>query len=464
MSELYYSNIQLEEDTEYFLYIGELKNYGLSTFLQEAMSRITQRRVAFIAIVPDVLEQYSYDNLLVINPLWDDYACRFGNNVSCRISSREFMRCVSESRHVKELIRLILDSQEQLYIYLYESLPEMTLDELPGVSILGPDKRTAARLNSKIYQFRRFQSRLPMPEGKLCAGWPELRRTTSRLWERWTDGIFITGEYSAAGGNSQVAYGPEDIDDRFKASHQTCLINRYMPHAYDPTVLAVVAGEDEVFVAGVADQRIEGGTRFTGSTFPSVLDKTIQDQLSDYTRRIGRELAQEGYRGIFGCDFIVTDDGNILFLEVNARKQGTTMEFCCTLEQSLPAGAPTLPELEYHAVVHGRFPAGIAEMTNNPKGIHWGTYNYKIHNNVRTSGYLPNNPNEREAFQNLADYHRQKDFLILEHVGSDFIVAEGSFLARIVSLGKDTPSVQQGLDQGLKTIRTTIDENLSGEA
>ena len=114
MSELYYSNIQLEEDTEYFLYIGELKNYGLSTFLQEAMSRITQRRVGFIAIVPDVLEQYSYENLLVINPLCDDYSCRFGNNVSCRISGREFMRCVSESRHVKELIRLILGSQEQL--------------------------------------------------------------------------------------------------------------------------------------------------------------------------------------------------------------------------------------------------------------------------------------------------------------------------------------------------------------
>ena len=54
--------------------------------------------------------------------------------------------------------------------------------------------------------------------------------------------------------------------------------------------------------------------------------------------------------------------------------------------------------------------------------------------------------------------------LILEHVGSDFIVAEGSFLARIVSLGKDSPSVEQGLIQGLKTIRTTIDENLSEEA
>lgn len=464
MSELYYSNYLLEEDTDYFLYIGELKNYGLCAFLQEAMSRITQRRVGLIAIVPDVLEQYSYDNLMVINPLWDDYACRFGHNVSCRISSRKFMRCVSESRHVKELIRLILGTQEQLYIYLYESLPEMTLDELPGVSILGPEKRTASRLNSKIYQFKRFRSLLPIPEGRLCNGWPELRRTTNRLWERWPDGIFITEEYSAAGGNSQVAHGPEDIDERFRTSHRTFLVNRYMPHSYDPTVLAVVAGEDDVFVAGVADQRIEGGTRFTGSTFPSVLEDSIQHQLGIYTRRIGRELAREGYRGIFGCDFIVDTEGNIFFLEVNARKQGTTMEFCCTLEQNLPPGTPTLPELEYYAVTAGRFPSETQEMTTNPKHIHWGTYNYKIHHNIHTSGYLPDNRNEREAFQKLADYHRKKDYLILEHVGSDFIVAEGAFLARIVSLGKDALSVEQGLNQGLKTIRTTIDKNILEEA
>jgi len=428
------------------------------------MSRITRRRVRFISIVPDVLEQYSYDNLIVINPLWDDYACRFGHNVSCRISGRNFMRCVSESGHVKELIRLILGSQEQLYIYLYESLPEMALDELPGVSILGPGKNTAARLNSKIYQFRRFQPLLPMPEGRLCNGWSELRRTTNRLWDRWTDGIFITEEYSAAGGNSQVAYGPEDIDARFKESHQTFLVSRYIPHTFDPTVLAVVAGEDDVFVAGVADQRIERATRFTGSTFPSVLEDGIQHQLGVYTRRVGREMAREGYRGIFGCDFIITTDGSIFFLEVNARKQGTTMEFCCTLEQNLPAGAPTLLELEYYAVTAGKFPTGTREMTTNPKHIHWGTYNYKIHHNVHTSGYFPDNHNEREAFRKLANYDRQKDFLILEHVGSDFIVAEGAFLARIVSLGKDVSGVEQGLSQGLRTIRTTIDERIIEEA
>ena len=68
MAEIYYSNFQLEEDTEYFLFIGELKNYGLNIFLKEALARIFNRKFDFIAVVPDVFEQYNYENLIVINP------------------------------------------------------------------------------------------------------------------------------------------------------------------------------------------------------------------------------------------------------------------------------------------------------------------------------------------------------------------------------------------------------------
>ena len=52
----------------------------------------------------------------------------------------------------------------------------------------------------------------------------------------------------------------------------------------------------------------------------------------------------------------------------------------------------------------------------------------------------------------------KKDFLILEHIGNDFIVAEGSFLGRIVALGHDHASVQQGLSQGIKTIELTVNK------
>lgn len=460
MSDIYYSDFQLEEDTEYFLYIGELKNYGLNIFLAEALSKNLSRKFDFIAIVPDIFEQYNYKNLIAINPLVNNYAREYGVNFARRVSAGKFMSCVAENRQIKGLVQKLLKRQDSLYIYMYESKPEMTLDAIEGVSILGPDSKIAFKLNSKIYQYTNLKEFLPIVEFDICNGLNELIKTTDKLWLKWEEGIFVSQEYSAAGVNSIIAHSTQDIINKFNGQDETYLISRYIPHIYDPTVLGVVANENDVYIAGVADQRIEEGTRFTGSTFPSLLDKETISILKKCTRVAGKWLAREGYRGIFGCDFLVDFNGNVMFLEVNARKQGTTLEFCCTLENSLPQGAPILPELEYYAVTQNRFPVDIIEMEKNPKNLHWGTYNYKLSSSVRTNGYIPQNSQEREAFGKVSNNNLKKDFLILEHTGSDFIVAEGSFLGRIVALGHDHSSVLQGISQGRKTIELTLGENV----
>jgi hypothetical protein len=80
MSDIHFSNYKLEENKDYFLYIGELKNYGLNRFLKEALSRIENRNFDFISIVPDVFEQYNYKNLIVINPETKNYSCKPGGS------------------------------------------------------------------------------------------------------------------------------------------------------------------------------------------------------------------------------------------------------------------------------------------------------------------------------------------------------------------------------------------------
>ncbi|MGB2688647.1 MAG: hypothetical protein WBC36_06650, partial [Desulfobacterales bacterium] len=181
MSDIYFSNFQLEEDTEYFLYIGELKNYGLNTYLKEALSHIFSRKFNFIAIIPDVFEQYDYENLIVINPLAKTLECQYGTHVSCRVSSEEFAAVVSKDRRIHSLIKRLLNRQEHIYIYMYESIPEMTLDEIPGISILGPDKNISRQLNSKIYQYQHLKDILPVVDFRICHGFDSLIQTAQEL-------------------------------------------------------------------------------------------------------------------------------------------------------------------------------------------------------------------------------------------------------------------------------------------
>ena len=228
MSDIRFSNFQLEKDTEYFLYIGELKNYWLNRFLSDTLTKFYNRRFDFIAIVPDVFEQYNYENLIVINPLISSYADKFGPKVCCRVSSKDFMTCVSNSPQIKSLVKQLLNRQRHVYLYMYESLPEMTLDEIPGVSILGPDKTIAHRINSKIYQHEQLCHLLPVIDFRICKDFDGLIGTVDALWDQWPDGIFVSKEYSAAGVNSRVARTTADVSAQFCEADNPFFIRRYI--------------------------------------------------------------------------------------------------------------------------------------------------------------------------------------------------------------------------------------------
>ncbi|PIE72398.1 MAG: hypothetical protein CSA20_08000 [Deltaproteobacteria bacterium] len=461
-----YSNFTYNPKTYYFLYIGDLKNYSLNFFVKETLiRRLGKQDVQFIAIVPDICIQYNYANLIVINPAaTEDMMKNHAFNgdkkpprTCCRLDAPTFMTAVSANKAVLKLIDTILAHQNQLYLNLYESVVEMKLDTIERVSILGPDKLIARAYNNKIAQRQKLADIVPLIEGFCCETREDMLQTTKRMRAKWPEGIFVSAAYSAGGANSAVTKSQKEVELRFTAEDRY-VVTRYIAHEHDPTVLAVVANEDEVFIAGIADQAILDGNRFVGSTFPTIATTAQQKQLRDYTIAVGRELGKAGYRGIFGCDFLIDRQGTIYFLEINARKQGTTLEFCYTMEQTLPEGSPLLPELEYYAVTESRFPPNTVEMTDNPRSIHWSTYNYKVTATKLTTGYIPQNPYERETFQKIASKELIKDFVILEHLGTHFLVQPGVFLARVVSVARNAQDVQEGLFQGVKFIEQTVKE------
>lgn len=462
-----FSNLDYNPEHYYFLYVGDLKAYALNHFVKETLQRrITGREIRFVAIVPDVCLQYNYANVIVINPVASvDMITNHAFSgidrppqMSCRIGSGQFMTAVSHSPAILRLIDRILENQNQLFVNLYESVVEMTLDRLDRVSILGPDKYIAKKLNNKVFQYRELQGIVPLIEGTTCTGLTELLATTASCREQWPEGVFVSGAYSAAGVNSAITYSQDEVAGRFTDEAGEYLVTRYIPHDLDPTVLAVVANENDVYIAGIADQNIIDGNKFVGSHFPSQVTEAQALEMKAYTVAVGQMMGRAGYRGIFGCDYLIDYQGKIYFLEINARKQGTTLEFCFTLEQTLPEGAPMLPELEYYAVTENRFPPQTVEMKGNIRGIHWGTYNHKVSAQRITTGYIPQNPYERETFRKVARKELVKDFVILEHLGTNLKVMPGTFLARVVSVARSKKDVDEGLCQGLGFIKQTIQD------
>ncbi len=176
MSFTHFSNYRIKEDTHYFLYVGELKNYGLNVFLKEALTRIHKQKFDFIAIVPDVCEQYNYENLIVINPLKDTFECQYGSSVNCRVSASNFAATVSDDPQVKTLIDDILKRQPEVFVYMYESLHQLSLDDINGVTILGPDKQIARKMNNKTFQMSNLNQLVPVVDFRVCDGIKALQK------------------------------------------------------------------------------------------------------------------------------------------------------------------------------------------------------------------------------------------------------------------------------------------------
>jgi len=439
-----FNSIKLEADKAYFIYIGEIKAYGLNAFLIPVLEQIYCRPVECIAVVPDLLGRYPYSNLAVLNRDSFHYYSSKGMLVNCRPSAGNFAREVSASFLAQELIESIIREQDFVYIHMFASRQEMKLVDGERVMLLGPDPTLAHHFNNKITQYQMAcQLAIPLPEGFCCNCLEEALESAQNFF-RCGEEVFVSEAYSAAGSNSAFASNREEIQQRFVGNDQPYLVTRRVPHRYDPTVLAVVANAQEVYIASVADQRMEEN-RFRGSTFPTVLEGEVVEQIKDYTRLVGRYMGAQGYRGMFGCDFIVDESGQIYFVEVNARKQGTALESTFTLLHGLP-GHPTLPEIEFCAVTRGKLPQGLTEMDSTRSDISWGTYNVKSERDIRVVEKVSCSQSEAEMFRQVSQAKGITSRAIVEdHLGPGVYQRAGGFVGRCISAAKSLPGMHSQL-------------------
>ena len=458
MQDIVYSNLRLDPDAHHFLFVGEFKSCCLNEFVARALRRVFGPRVRAVSIVPDVLGEYPGANVTVINPDALSAMRAEGRRVALRIPMSRFATHVCESSYVMDLVRQLLEHQGELSLWMFESRPELTLRQVQGVRFLGPRASLVAQFNDKTWQYQTLTGHVPVVDHRVCCGCEELWEAAEDLRSRCPDGVFVTNCYSAGGANSLVTTEASQVTARFADPAGRYLASGYVPHDHDPTVLGCVGGPGQVYVAGVADMRIENQTMFRGSTWPSQLPLDIQGELVAHTRMVGEILAERGFRGIFGCDYIVDRSGRVLFIEVNPRKQGTTMEYCCALEQLLPEGTPSLFDMEYEAVTRDRLPDGCVEPSPADAaaaGLFWGTYNLKVKREALTTTALAMDMPERELFQRVAAGGKGSH-LILEHVGADVLVKPLTFLGRVAAVGRTRQEMLTELDEGEMRLRRSF--------
>ena len=124
----------------------------LNHFYKKALSRVYGPNVECISVVPDHLQAYPDENLLVIN---HDISCiqtETDKNVSMRIPGGDFAGMVSKNFSFRRLMEELQRSQEQVPVWMFENRSEFEYCCDDHVLLLGPRPELAEKFNNKVWQ------------------------------------------------------------------------------------------------------------------------------------------------------------------------------------------------------------------------------------------------------------------------------------------------------------------------
>jgi len=433
---LVFSNVSLKKNKVYFLYIGAIKRWEICKFFVKPLKKYYKKDVEIIFVFPNFPSKYFKGSYVVYNDKLKRLMKKHKTPCYIGRSSSGFNRLVSRGSYIRNLIIKILKNQKDIFIKLYKDSPDFTLHKkIRGIRLLGPQIRVFNKYDNKLFQHEMADVLgIPQPRWFLAHDKSDLLR----LYYRHFKGskAYITKLHGLGGGGCGVVGSRKEIIHHPHIKKQKCryIIEDFINFKDSPTTSAVIANKNEVFFNGVMDQLLDGITNL-GTVFPSVLSRHLQKKLEKYTLLISSCLGGLGLKGFVSLDFVVDSKNNIYFSEVNPRIGGSTVEKVYMHEMTKPKGFPSLPELEFRAVVKGTF-GGIKLNKIKSPGFSWGVYTMEIPNNSRVVRNFRPECSEQSAFKKLRS-------VVLDLPDKGTLFCTRNHLARVVSVQKTRKMVER---------------------
>jgi hypothetical protein len=257
-----------------------------------------------------------------------------------------------EMIHILDNWHEVRNIEQEDIVYCHYFQP----DELEGkCNIICPKLDVARKWDSKIYQYDNLRDIVITPFYTTYNSYIELVRALRRDKRP----LFITLPYGNTGYKS-IIYRPGEkvskIADKLEIdvdAETQIRVSEYIDKDFCISIHLIIASEDDMYLSSPIRQKIgDDGVTFKGGEHPARLNSVQLMKTHLGTKRIGKKLAEDGYRGMVGIDFMVKDN-QVIFCEINPRKMGTTVGLSMVMEFE---NHTTIPALEYEAIVNGKIP------------------------------------------------------------------------------------------------------------
>jgi len=276
-------------------------------------------------------KQYREDAFLLVNNGEEDIWERAGRYTIRLPEYEDLNQLFVSSAVVSAAVERLQAQQSCIPVYSFTSSFFDATDK--RFTLLGPDPGIATHYDSKINHYRLFeQLGLPAIPGRVLSA-REFDRHIKEMIP-----CFVSSTFTSGGNESRYVFDQRDWQalrgqlrkvNRNAPILATTLLD---PIAYSLNVNVLVADRDATHTL-VVSRQIMRGRRYLGNLYPANISKEMEREIVRITQRVGDALSQEGFRGLFGLDFLVDMDGVVYVVDLNPRRQGGYACNALALEQ-----------------------------------------------------------------------------------------------------------------------------------
>lgn len=266
-------------------------------------------------------QRYTKPNYIVLNKRGYKIAKELGHPVISLPDYEDVNVEFAEDRIINEITTKLLKKQGTVFVFPFTTaflnLPETKY------TILGPNSQLAMYLDNKVNQFKLFK-KLGLP----CNN-AQIYESEEELLKNEYDVIpcYLSASYTSGGAESGLIYSNKMLHEflaklRTINKHNSFIVSDIFEDiVLAPNISALVTSTGETYTLVIADQILQGN-KYLGNIYPSKANKLQLEQINDMTKTIGTYLAGQGYKGLFGCDFLINMQGEIVVVDLNPRHQG----------------------------------------------------------------------------------------------------------------------------------------------
>ncbi len=258
---------------------------------------------------------YQDDPFIILNE-------RLGDDANDVIDLQEYEDLNVEFLRSDEVAKIVDEiAPRQPIVPVYSFTSSFFDDTDDRFTMLGPASAIATKYDSKAAHYRLFHELgvSPVPGEILSA--VQIDERINQLAP-----CFVSSSFTSGGNESAYVYTPEDWRSFKKGLRDVnreapFVVTKLLDLALELNINAIVIDENRTVPLVITDQLMRG-KRYLGNVYPTSASSEQIEQILHITKTIGDHLSREGFRGTFGCDFLVDKNDNLYTVDLNPRRQG----------------------------------------------------------------------------------------------------------------------------------------------